>query len=184
MVLTLSAFAARVMHEARYKMDCEVNWIPALPFEEKLAILKWARTTLAQRSVVSSNPFRERFALPKRLWRAIVKQCADAEAVSELRWASVTNAFLNRLANALHRTVLPVSGKGEFKDEFVTAGGVPLKEVDMKTFESKKVKGLYFAGEVLDIDGSMLYDSLLSFFAPSDSLCTSNVWAGILLPCF
>ncbi len=85
-----------------------------------------------------------------------MEQCAEAEAedVCELKWASVTNALVNRVAETLHRTVLPVSGKGEFKDEFVTAGGVPLKEVDMKTFESKKVKGLYFAGEVLDVDGS------------------------------
>ena len=149
--------------------------MPVLPFKEKLAILNRARTALAQRSIVSTNPFRAQFALPKRLCRAIIKQCADSEKVRELRWASDTNAFLNRVADALHRTVLLVSGKGEIKDEFVTAGGVPLKEVDMKTFESKNVKGLYFAGEVLDVDGSKLCDSLFAFVASSDSLCTTNI---------
>jgi hypothetical protein len=71
----------------------------------------------------------------------------------EMRWADITNKDINRLAANLHRTSLPVRGKSTYKEEFVTAGGVSLRDVDMKTMQSRKCLGLYFAGEVLDIDG-------------------------------
>ena len=89
------------------------------------------------------------FELPKRLWQSLVKASGIAET---LTWAEATRENLQNLANQLTAGIFEVTGKSTFKEEFVTAGGVDLKEVNFKTFESRKVDGLYFAGEVLNID--------------------------------
>lgn len=153
-VLALSAFGARVLASDGYTAGCFVDWIPSLSREQKMDVLRRSRGTQAQRGLLGNNPFRE--SIPKRLWQAVVGQCGREMGVKVegMTWGSVSNKLLSRVAEALQITVLPVTGRGEFKDEFVTAGGVPLKEVDVKTFESKIVEGLYFAGEVLDVDGS------------------------------
>src|SRR5690606_20848498 len=89
------------------------------------------------------------FELPKRLWQNLVKATGIDE---KLTWADATRQNLQNLANQLAAGIFEVNGKSTFKEEFVTAGGVDLKEVNFKTFESRVVDGLYFAGEVLNID--------------------------------
>ena len=89
------------------------------------------------------------FELPKRLWQSLVKAAGIMET---LTWADATRENLQNLAHQLTAGVFEVAGKSTFKEEFVTAGGVDLKEVNFKTFESRKIDGLYLAGEVLNID--------------------------------
>jgi hypothetical protein len=110
-----------------------------------LEVLKQSKQTMAKKAVVTSAPFN----LPKRLWNKLV---LAAQITTEARWAEVSKAQTEALAKQLTQAVFKVAGKTTFKEEFVTAGGVSLKEVNFKTFESKRVAGLYFAGEVLDID--------------------------------
>ena len=89
------------------------------------------------------------FELPKRLWKSLVV-ASDIENTT--RWADTNKSQLGKLAEELTKGVFKVHGKSTFKEEFVTAGGVDLKEINFKTYESKKYKDLYFAGEVLNID--------------------------------
>ena len=89
------------------------------------------------------------FNLPKRLWCKLVLASNITEVT---RWADVSKFQLKSLSNQLTQAVFHVQGKSKFKEEFVTAGGISLKEIDFRTFESKCVPGIYFAGEVMDID--------------------------------
>lgn len=148
-VLTLSAFGARVLHEEKYNAIVAVDWIPSLSLEEKASQLQAARLSLAQKNIATVCPFRQKF--PKRLWRYLLGSVPGL-AVSQ-RWGSLKSEDLKRLATIVHCSQFAVVGKGEFKEEFVTAGGVALGCVNMKTFESKHCSGLYFAGEALDVDG-------------------------------
>ena len=107
--------------------------------------LKQYKQQLAKKTVFKSTQFN----LPKRLWHKLV---LEANIGEETRWADVSKVQTEALASQLTQAVFKVVGKTTFKEEFVTAGGVCLKEVNFKTFESKCVAGLYFAGEVLDVD--------------------------------
>lgn len=151
-VLALSAFAARDMHAVKYKAKCIVDWAVSLSHADKEGRVKAARDSHAARYAVNENPFRD--VLPRRLWRALVTRCGILDGT---RWGDVSNAAAARLVDAVHKCEMEVEGRGEFKDEFVTAGGVALSSVDLSTFESKFVPGLYFAGEVLDVDGSKFF---------------------------
>ena len=91
----------------------------------------------------------KQFNLPKRLWHKLV---LASNITEDARWADINKLQLETLAKQLTQAVFNVQGKSTFKEEFVTAGGVSLKEINFKTFESKCVPGIYFAGEVLDID--------------------------------
>lgn len=148
-VLSLSAFGARLLYEEKYRMNCVINWVPKLSLTETVAVLREARTALGARNVTTISPLRR--LLPARLWRYIVERTGGSGP--EERWASLSNGQIEKLARALHAYKFQIAGKGEFKEEFVTAGGISLKCVNIKTFESKRVPGLYFAGEILDIDG-------------------------------
>ncbi|CAN8061989.1 unnamed protein product [Agarophyton chilense] len=148
-VLSLSAFGARVLHERDYQMVCSIDWIPSLSFHEKRRKLKHARQTLAQKRVLSIHPFASQ--LPQRLWRALLSTVPGIH--SSLQWASVNNVMMDRLVDDLHNCKVDVSSRGQFKEEFVTAGGVALSDVNMKTMESKRSPGLFFVGEALDVDG-------------------------------
>ncbi|WP_138497844.1 NAD(P)/FAD-dependent oxidoreductase [Nostoc sp. PA-18-2419] len=145
-VLKLSAWGARILHESRYQATLLINWLPHLPQEQVrqqiLAIKnEWAKKAIALHRGVD---------LPHRLWQYII---ARAGISIEDRWAGISNKTLNQLVQELTQGEYLISGKGVFKEEFVTCGGVNLKELNFKTMESKLVPGLYFAGEVLDIDG-------------------------------
>lgn len=145
-VLKLSAWGARSLHSNNYKATLFINWLPQLKPEEvrqKLLAVKneWGKKAMGLHRGVD---------LPHRLWRYIISRIG---LTLEERWAELSNKTLNLLVQELTQAQYQINGKGVFKDEFVTCGGVSLKEVNFKTMESKLVPGLYFAGEILDIDG-------------------------------
>lgn len=143
-ILKLSAFGALELAKRDYKFQIEINFIKQ-PFEDCLETLKGLKQDLAKKSVYKST----QFDIPKRLWHKLVLASAMDE---NTRWADLNKQQLENLASQLTRAIFNVDGKSTFKEEFVTAGGVNLKEVNFKTFESKKIENLYFAGEVLNID--------------------------------
>ncbi len=143
-VIRLSAWGARPLAEANYRMPITVSWCEEAELESGI---RRAREEHPKRAV-SSHPACE--SLPKRLWSFIT----EAAAVDpERTYASLRRDELERLTVAACRQPFLTSGKGVFKEEFVTCGGVRRSEVDWRTMESKIVPGLYFAGEVLDVDG-------------------------------
>ena len=143
-ILKLSAFGARVMNERNYNFDITVNWIPQIknPSDELFIIKK-----KYPNQKISSHSY---FGLPYRLWKRITEL---AKINEDLKWTEASKEKLLTLTTTLSNWNFSVKGKNTFKEEFVTAGGVSLKEIDFKTMESKICKGLYFVGEVLDIDG-------------------------------
>jgi predicted Rossmann fold flavoprotein len=145
-VLKLSAWGARLLHEARYRATLQINWVPSLNAEALRVLLMQAKSDHPKRAVVNHNPV----PLPQRLWQRLT---AAAEIDAELRWADLSKKSLNLLLQELLQGRFEVQGKGVFKDEFVTCGGINLKDVNFKTMESRRCPGLYFAGEILDIDG-------------------------------
>jgi predicted Rossmann fold flavoprotein len=145
-VLRLSAWGARVLHGLAYHFILRVNWLPDLTEEAIRAQLQSLRQSNPNRLVMNSplSP------LPARLW----EQLALAVGIDrETRWTTLSRAKAHELARVLNRTELEVNGKSLNKDEFVTCGGVSLREINFKTMESSITPGLYFAGELLDLDG-------------------------------
>lgn len=145
-VLKLSAWGARFLHDSAYKTTITINWLPQYKQEKLREMLLAVKSQLPQKMVSSSCPL----PIPRRLWE---KLTVAAEIDDNKRWAEVSNKSLNLLIQELTAGKYQVTGKGVFKEEFVTCGGVNLKEIDFKTMESKIQPGLYFAGEILDIDG-------------------------------
>ena len=143
-ILKLSAFGALELAAWNYKFQIEINFIKKTP-EDCLDVLKVLKHDLAKKTVFKST----QFDLPKRLWQKLVLASKMDE---ETRWADLNKTQLDGLSNQLTAAVFNVDGKSTFKEEFVTAGGINLKEINFKTFESKLHKNLYFAGEVLNID--------------------------------
>lgn len=145
-VLKLSAWGARVLHEHRYQATLKVNWLPQLKAEALRQELLTAKAQTPKRSLAAYPPV----DLPRRLWQYLLHR---AGINGETRWADLSNKAMNQLIENLHSCEYAIAGKGVFKEEFVTCGGVNLSEVDFKTMESRICQGLYFAGEILDIDG-------------------------------
>lgn len=143
-ILRLSAWGARELADLQYRFDIVVNWLHQQP-EAVQAQLNDFKTEHPKK-LVFANPL---FGLPNRLWRSFV---AAAGIVEEKKWADVNKKEQQALVGQLCAGTFAVSGKSTFKEEFVTAGGLDLKEINFKTFESKLFPGLYFAGEVLNID--------------------------------
>ena len=145
-VLRLSAWGARVLHGLDYEFTLRLNWLPSLNAESLRTRLGGLRESHPNRRVINS-PIAE---LPARLWEKLV---VAAGINDEIRWTNLPRENANRLTENLLQTELTVNGKSLNKEEFVTCGGVKLNEVDFKTMESRIVPRLYFAGEVLDVDG-------------------------------
>ncbi len=143
-ILKLSAFGALELAKRDYKFFIEVNFIKQ-SFEDCLATLKQLKQDLNKKTVFKFS----QFDLPKRLWQQLVLAAHIHETKT---WAEINKQQLEDLTMQLTKAVFKVDGKSIFKEEFVTAGGINLKEVNFKTFESKLHKNLYFAGEVLNID--------------------------------
>lgn len=143
-ILKLSAFGALELAKRNYKFSIEVNFVN-LNYENVISRLNDIKKELNKKKVINYA----QFDLPKRLWHQLV---LASEINLETRWADCTKAQIENLANQLTSAIFKVDGKSTFKEEFVTAGGVNLKEVNFKTFESKLHKNLYFVGEVLNID--------------------------------
>lgn len=144
-VLKMSAWGARILANTNYNGKLIINWVPELSTTDMLEILKEHKLQAAKQTVYKYPQFN----LPKRLWQQWVKSLGIAPTV---KWADVSNKQLSDLVHLLHKSEFDISGKSTFKEEFVTAGGIALDEVNFKTFESKIHNNLYFAGEVLNID--------------------------------
>ena len=145
-VLKLSAWGARRLSELQYTGTVLINWLPAHTDDSLRAWLQDYRHQNGRKTIVA-NPL---LGLPQRLWRTLA---TEAGVQAETRWNELPARAQSRLLELLLRTPLGVQGKTTHKDEFVTCGGIPLAEVDMKTLQSRLVPGLHFAGEILDIDG-------------------------------
>lgn len=145
-ILKLSAWGARVLAENNYKCLLRINWVPTQQEDEIRAFLIKEKD-VTPKQLVSSHA---RFGLPIRLWKAFLEQ---AEIPETMRWGDIAHKPLNRLVNLLVNSQFEVNGKSTFKEEFVTAGGIALSEINHSTLESKRIKGLFFSGEVLDVDG-------------------------------
>lgn len=145
-VLRLSAFAARWLFDINYSTVCYLNWIP-LVTQEKVREDIFSLNEVFTNKKITLVPF---YGLSSRLWQRL---CLLSGIESNDKCGEINKSKLNKLVQNCCRMKLQLKGKTTFKEEFVTCGGVSLKDVKMQTMESKKVKGLYFAGEVLDIDG-------------------------------
>jgi len=144
-ILKLSAWGAIELNSYQYNFEIIVNWIQDYSPEEVLNELKVLKNKNPKQQVSKYA----QFELPKRLWQSLV---TASGIESTTRWADTNKSQLSKLSKELTKGVFKVNGKSTFKEEFVTAGGIDLKEINFKTFESKKHKNLYFAGEVLNID--------------------------------
>ncbi len=145
-VLKLSAWGARLLHDRKYQATLLINWQPQSNSEELRSKLLLVKSENAKRAITLHRGV----DLPHRLWQYIV---ARAGIGTEERWAELANKSLNQMIQELTQGAYQIQGKGAFKEEFVTCGGVTLKQVNFKTMASRITPGLYFAGEVLDIDG-------------------------------
>jgi hypothetical protein len=145
-ILRLSAWGARELHEKNYKFPLQINWLPHLNAEKLAAAFQTYRQSQPAKFVVNTSLAK----LPARLWEQLVIASGSAR---DTRWAALSGSAQHRLVQQLLRSEFPVNGKSLNKDEFVTCGGVKLNEVNFKTMESRICPGLFFAGEVLDIDG-------------------------------
>ncbi len=145
-ILKLSAFAAIDLANLKYDFSISVNWLSPLNENLVLEKLKLFRTTLASQKIINRNPF----DLPHRFWKYHLQSCGIRD---EMRWADLPAKLQNLLAIQLCSQQFQVKGKTTFKEEFVTAGGIKLNEVNAVTMESKILPHLFFAGEILDVDG-------------------------------
>lgn len=144
-VLKLSAFGALFLAEKNYVYVVKINWLSA-SFEETFETLKNQKNENPKRQAALKSIFSD---IPNRLWEKLVKA---AGIKAEQRWADISNKLLENLSMQLTSGIFHANGKSTFKEEFVTAGGIDLKEINFKRFESKIHKNLFFAGEVLNID--------------------------------
>ena len=150
-VLRLSAWGARELKERNWEFGISVNWLPDYNEETLRKKLQELRITNASQKIINKNSF----GLPSRLWEFLAEQSRiknDPIAIG-WRWADLPSAEQNKFIKNLCRYECEVKGKTTFKEEFVTAGGIKLNEVDANTMMSKKVPNLFSAGEVLDVDG-------------------------------
>lgn len=145
-ILRLSAWGARHLHDVDYQTDLAVDWLPNFHHEAIKMALSRLRTEAPNRFLANESPF----GLPRTLWKMLLTR---AQLPTELRLSRLSNKQVSDCTSVLKSDVYAMQGKSPYKEEFVTCGGVPLDEINMQTMESKLVPGLYFAGEVLNIDG-------------------------------
>ena len=144
-ILKLSAFGARVLAEKNYEYQVQVDWL-SRPTHKIVNVLLNLKKKHSKKQVIVRSPFEE---IPKRLWERFV---LASKIKTTFNWADVSHDQIDALANQLTKSVFTAKGKSTFKEEFVTAGGVDLKEINFKNFESKLQNNLFFVGEVLNID--------------------------------
>jgi predicted Rossmann fold flavoprotein len=141
-VLKLSAWGARILHDLDYKATVTIRWLGDFTDSQVLEVIQETKAKHGARSVQGASPFA---AIPRNLWQRL--------ASFEGSWAQLNKQELARIVQRLTRDSYQLQGKTTYKSEFVTCGGVALDEVNFTTMESRKCPGLFFAGEVLDIDG-------------------------------
>ncbi|MCG8881952.1 NAD(P)/FAD-dependent oxidoreductase [Tenacibaculum finnmarkense] len=144
-ILKLSAFGARILADKNYQYNVLVNWL-GQDFEDVLDELSALKSSQARKQIHLKSPFAD---IPRRLWERFV---SASEAKTTQNWGDLSNKQLENLATQLTKGLFNANGRTTFKDEFVTAGGVDLKEINFKRFESKLHKNLFMVGEVLNID--------------------------------
>lgn len=144
--IKLSAWGARLLHDKGYQVELAINWAPDLTLEDKKSTLLNLKKLHPNQSLYAESPF----GLPKNLWKRLIEL---SEIEGKRRLIEIPNNALISLCERLHADSYKVEGKTTYKEEFVTCGGIELKEVNFKTMESKVCSGLFFAGEILDIDG-------------------------------
>ena len=144
-VLRLSSFGARILAETNYRFEMKINWLPAQSEEQVFQTLEKFRAASPRKQIGTWSPV----GLSSRLWKLLVARAG----VDETReWGACPLKALRHIAAQVCGFVLPITGKNPHREEFVTCGGIRLKEVNFQTLESRLCPGLYFAGEVLDID--------------------------------
>ena len=144
-ILKLSAWGARILHDKNYQFSITINWLNEEDPKEVEKKLKELKQEHAKKTVSKKSPFE----LSNRLWESLVL-ASGIEA--ETKWADLSKIQLQNLSNQLMNGTFQVNGKSTFKEEFVTAGGIDLKEINFKTMQSKLHENLYFAGEIVNID--------------------------------
>ncbi len=145
-VLRCSAWGARELHDRWYDFKILVNWLGEITEQDVREQFVGLRQDMGKQYMHHKNPF----GLPRRLWEYMLKQCGIEESV---KWGEMPAKAQNKLVQTLIADEYHIQGKTTFKEEFVTSGGITLAEVNPQTMESRVVPGLYFAGEILDIDG-------------------------------
>ena len=145
-ILKLSSFGARILSEVDYNFSIQVNWVGQSNFDRVFKVLSEIERDHGQKFIANYRPFE----LPERLWHFLLEKC---DLNLKKKWAELGNKGMNKLVNLLTNDSYTVKGKTTFKEEFVTCGGINLDSIDLSTMQSKVCKNLYFAGEVLDIDG-------------------------------
>lgn len=145
-VIKLSAWAAEYLHKEQYKFNVLVSWIGERKEDDLRSDLLAYKNKYPKQRVAGNTLFE----LPQRLW---IKLCQLAEIEESKIWSELSLKALNKLLENILRCRFEIKGKTTFKEEFVTCGGIPLEEIDTDTMQSKKVSNLFFAGEVLNIDG-------------------------------
>jgi predicted Rossmann fold flavoprotein len=145
-ILRLSAWGAREFAACNYQFTIMVNWLGEMREHELLEKFRSLRFELASQKINNRNPL----GLPNRLWQYLLE---ESGINAELRWADLPAREQNRLVKNCCGQEFTVSGKTTFKEEFVTAGGIKLSEIDPQTMQSKIMPGLFFAGEIMDVDG-------------------------------
>ncbi len=144
-ILKLSAWGSKILNKLNYKFLVKINWLPEYHEAAVFQLLMELKEVAAKKTIFRTKAV----SIPRRLWTNLVKYSGIPE---ELKWSDVTKLQLQNLADQLTSGMFQVDGKSTFKEEFVTAGGVVLKEINFKTFESKLYPDLFFAGEVIDVD--------------------------------
>jgi predicted Rossmann fold flavoprotein len=145
-VLRLSAWGARWLHEQQYRSSLRVNWLGEASMAEIQADLQAFKEANPKKALGSQSPFG---TLPQRLWAYLLQKSG---ASAQRQWANLPKAQAQALQQNLGQCLFAVDGKSTFKEEFVTAGGLALSEIDFTSFQAKKIPGMFFAGEILDID--------------------------------
>lgn len=146
LTLRLSAWGARLLHAAQYQSKLILDFFPDHNAEELRSALLRLKAACSRKQIGNAGPAE----LPARFWERLL---TVHEIEPKWTWSVVSQKSLRRLCQTLKHCVLEISGRGTFKEEFVTAGGVSLKEIDLKTMESRRSAGLYLAGEIIDADG-------------------------------
>ncbi|HON10840.1 MAG TPA: NAD(P)/FAD-dependent oxidoreductase [Chitinispirillaceae bacterium] len=145
-VLKLSSLAARELHAKEYKTTCRIDWFPDSTLEQTLQILSGNRKLIAGKKIFGEPPLK----IPRRLWNSLAEASGCG---SDQHWADLSKKQAAEIAAQIHKCELKITGKDRNKEEFVTCGGVKLSEISFKTMQSKLYPSLFFAGELLDIDG-------------------------------
>ncbi len=144
-ILKLSAWGARELHTKQYNFKLKINFIPEYSYATCFDFLHSLKKYIPKKTIQQTNELN----LPSRLFKNLCQYCGINE---KLNWSDISKEKMQQLAETLTESIFEVNGKSNFKDEFVTCGGIDLREVDFKTMQSKMFPHLYFAGEVLNID--------------------------------